>query len=169
MLYNLNLWLCSRLCSVFNISFLNIYVSGSLGKYLIKYTIFVMIENFPPISRVPLPIFRTNCQHGSHFAKIRSHFEQNTTTNPSPLLSCHTPRSGICTYTNTQSQPQNTPFPGLNLKVGKMNYSQGKLDTNWAKCLKSAQKKLFIYLFCHIWCYIVVSVFNIARLRSLSS
>ena len=36
------------------------------------------------------------------------------------------------------TQPQNTPFPGLNLKVGKMNYPQ-KLDSIWAKCLKSGE------------------------------
>ena len=37
--------------------------------------------------------------------------------------------------------PQNTPFPALNLKVGKMNYSLGKVDPtgNLAKCLKSGQ------------------------------
>ena len=38
-----------------------------------------------------------------------------------------------------QAPPQNNPFPGLNLKGGKMNYSLGKLDPNWAKCLKSGQ------------------------------
>ena len=38
--------------------------------------------------------------------------------------------------------PQNTPFPGLNLKVGKMNYRLGNLDPNWAKCLKSGEKIL---------------------------
>ena len=47
--------------------------------------------------------------------------------------------------------PQNTPFPGLILKVGKMNYCLGKMDPIWAKCLKSGQnfsrsgqKNLFI-------------------------
>ena len=34
---------------------------------------------------------------------------------------------------------QNTPFSGLNLKVGKRNYRLGNLDPNWAKCLKSGQ------------------------------
>ena len=37
------------------------------------------------------------------------------------------------------SPPKNTPFPGQNLKVGKMNYSLGNLDPNRAKCLKSGQ------------------------------
>ena len=31
---------------------------------------------------------------------------------------------------------QNTPFPGLILKVGKRNYCLGKMDPIWAKCLK---------------------------------
>ena len=44
----------------------------------------------------------------------------------------------ICKYTH-QSPPQNTPFPGLNLKVGKINYWLGNLDPNWTKCLKSGQ------------------------------
>ena len=35
--------------------------------------------------------------------------------------------------------PQNTPFPGLILKVGKMNYRLGKMDPIWAKCLKTGQ------------------------------
>ena len=35
--------------------------------------------------------------------------------------------------------PQNTPFPCLILKVGKMNYCLGNLDSIWAKCLKSGQ------------------------------
>ena len=35
--------------------------------------------------------------------------------------------------------PKNNPFPGLILKVGKMNYCLGKMDPIWAKCLKSGQ------------------------------
>ena len=48
--------------------------------------------------------------------------------------------------------PQNTAFPGLILKVGKMNYCLGKMDPIWAKCLKggqnfsrSGQKKIIHY------------------------
>ena len=55
--------------------------------------------------------------------------------------------------------PQNTPFPGLNLKVGKMNYSLCNLDPNWAICLKSGQnfsrevgKKIYL------WCQGTVQV-----------
>ena len=129
-----------------------------------------MIEFFFPNSRALLPTFQTNCPDWSHFAQIRSHFAQNTTTNPCFLLSLHKPLLGICTYTkqprphpkaplflawicpkyhpqplffnqlsHTPSSPQNTPFPGLNLKVGKMNYCLGNLDPKWAKCFKSDQ------------------------------
>ena len=38
--------------------------------------------------------------------------------------------------------PKNTPFPGLNVKVGKVNYSLGEMDPNWAKCLKSGKTVL---------------------------
>ena len=56
-------------------------------------------------------------------------------------------------YKTPPSPPQYTPFPGLNLKVGKMNYSLGKMDPNCAKYLKKkgktflevGKKKLFIY------------------------
>ena len=37
------------------------------------------------------------------------------------------------------SPPQNTPFPGLILKVGETIYCLGKMDPIWAKCLKSGQ------------------------------
>ena len=50
-----------------------------------------------------------------------------------------TPFRDIDAHKTPPSPPQNTPFPGLNLKVGKMNYSLGNLDPNWAKCLKSGQ------------------------------
>ena len=40
------------------------------------------------------------------------------------------------------TSPQNTPSPGLNLKVGKMNYHLGNLDPNWAICLKTGPKFL---------------------------
>ena len=40
------------------------------------------------------------------------------------------------------TQPQNTPFPGLNLKVGKMNCSLGKMRPIWAICTKSGHFSL---------------------------
>ena len=58
---------------------------------------------------------------------------------PIPVLyKAVAPLSGIFTYT-IHPQPLNTPFSGLNLKVGKLNYHLGNLDPNWAKCLKSGQ------------------------------
>ena len=47
---------------------------------------------------------------------------------------------------------QNTPFPSLNLKAGKMNYRLGNLHPNWAICFKVAKtflevgKKNYSYL-----------------------
>ena len=49
------------------------------------------------------------------------------------------PFRGYVRTRNTASPTQNTPFPGLILKVGKMNYCLGKMDPIWAKCLKSGQ------------------------------
>ena len=100
----------------------------------------ISVVNFPPPnSRALLPTFRTNCPDGSQFAQMGSHFDRTTTSNPCSLLSRHTPLSGICTYTKHPSPPQNSPFLGLNLQVGKVNYSLGNLDQNWAKCLKSGK------------------------------
>ena len=53
-----------------------------------------------------------------------------------------------------QIPPQNTPFPGLNLKVGKMNYNLGKFDPNWEICSKHKQTFLEVgkkKLFCPGW------------------
>ena len=65
---------------------------------------------------------------------------------PTPycLLSCCTLHY-IWRYVCKQNTPKPTPkhpFPGLNLKVGKMNYSLGNLDPNWAIYLKSG--KIFL-------------------------
>ena len=108
-----------------------------------------------PNSRALLLTFRTNCPDWSHFAQLGSHFAQNTTTNLCSLLSRHEPLSGIYVHKTPPNPPQNSdaPFPGLNLKVGKMNYRLGKMDPNWAKCLKSGQnvsrsgQKKFIHWF----------------------
>ena len=95
---------------------------------------------FPPNSRALLPTFHTNCPDGSHFAQIGSHFAQNTTrAQPQPLFltqPSHTPFWDMYVHKTTETPPQSTPFPGLNLKVGKINYRLGNLDPNWAKCLK---------------------------------
>ena len=97
-----------------------------------------MIEFPTHSSRALLPTFRTNCPHGSHFAQMGFHFAQNTTPIPCSLLSRHTALSGICTYTK-HPQPHPKILPGLNLKMGKMNYSLGNLDPNCAMFLKSGQ------------------------------
>ena len=47
--------------------------------------------------------------------------------------SCHTPFGDMYVHKTPPSPPQNTPFPGLNLKVGIMNYSLGNSDPNRAK------------------------------------
>ena len=99
-----------------------------------------MIDFFLSNSRALLPTFHTNCPDGSYFAQMGSHFAENTTTNPCSLLSSHKPLQGICTYAKTPlTPPQNTPFPGLKLKVGKMNFCLSKMDPNWAKCLRNGQ------------------------------
>ena len=87
-------------------------------------------------SRPFLPTFRSNCLDVSHFAQTGSHFVKNTTPKPWSLLSRQIHLSGICTYNTPPTRPQNTPFSGLNLKVGKINHHLGNLDPSWAKCLK---------------------------------
>ena len=97
-----------------------------------------MLNFFLPNSRIILPTFSTYCPDGSHIAQMGlmgSHFAHNTTTNPCSLFSIHRPLLGKTPPT----PPQNTPFPGVNLKVGKINYRLGRMDPNSAKCLKSGQ------------------------------
>ena len=109
-------------------------VTQIFGKESAKRDI-LFFRIFLPNSRAFLPTFRTNCPCGSHFAQIGSHFAQKTT--PTPVL-YSTVTHLFWGYIRAQnspnlaSPPQNTPFPGLNLKVGKMNYSLGNLDPNWA-------------------------------------
>ena len=43
-------------------------------------------------------------------------------------LSVETPFWDMYIHKTDPTPPQNTPFPGLNLKVGKMNYSLSKMD-----------------------------------------
>ena len=60
---------------------------------------------------------------------------------PTPVLysAVTNPFRGYVRTQNTPTPPQNTPFPELNLKVGKMIYCLGNVDPNWAKCLKNGQ------------------------------
>ena len=94
----------------------------------------VLTEFFSTNSWALLPTFRTNFPGGSHFAQMGSHFAQNTTPNP-----CSTPFGDLYEQKTLPTRPQNTPFPGLNLKVGEMNYCLDNLDPNWAICLKNRQ------------------------------
>ena len=73
---------------------------------------------------------------------------------PHPLvftLPSQTPFRDMNIHKTPPTPHQNTPFPGLNLKVGKINYRLGRMDLFWAKCLKngqnfsrSEQKKIFM-------------------------
>ena len=105
-----------------------------------------MIEFFFPNSRALLTTFHINCPDICHFAQIGSHFAQNTTPNS---IVTHPFLGDMYIHTTPPSPSKNTHFPALNFKVGKMNYSLGNLDPNWATCLKSqktfsrsGQKKL---------------------------
>ena len=71
----------------------------------------------PGRSQWPQPTARE--RHGGRVAWVKQQ-----------LLSCHKPLLGKYTYTKH-------PQAHANLKVGKMNYSLGKTDPIWAKCLKS--------------------------------
>ena len=60
---------------------------------------------------------------------------------PHPTLNqpSHTRIWNMYIHKTPQSLPQNTPFPVLNLKVGKMKNSLGDSDPKEAKCLKNGQ------------------------------
>ena len=100
---------------------------------------------FPPNSRALLPTFRTKCLDGSHFALLGSHFAQSTTQNPF-LYSAATNRFVAAMYVHKtpQSSPQNTPFPGLNLKVGKLTTVWAIWTPTGQNVWKVGQKKIFI-------------------------
>ena len=57
---------------------------------------------------------------------------------PTPILysAVTHPFRGYARTQTPPTPPQNTPFPGLNLKMGKMNFSLGNLDPIWAICSK---------------------------------
>ena len=108
-----------------------------------------------PNSRALLPHFIQIAQMG--LILRRWNLILPRTPPPTPFLysAVTHPIQGYVRTKNTPkgpSPPKNTPFPDLNLKVGKMNYLLGNLYPNWAKCLKSGQnfsrsgqKNLFIY------------------------
>ena len=84
-----------------------------------------MIELFFFNCRAYLPTFTTNCPDESHFAAMGSHFAKLPRIPPPTLFSTqqsHTPFANMYIQKTTPTPPQNTPFPVLNLKLGKMNY-----------------------------------------------
>ena len=52
-----------------------------------------------------------------------------------------TPLGDMYVHKTPPIRPQNTPFPGLNLKVGKMNYSLGKMDPNCTEPIELLQQQ----------------------------
>ena len=93
-----------------------------------------IIVFFLPNSRALLPTFHTNCPDGSHFAQKGAGFCPEKHHQPLffTRLSLN-PFGDMYEHGTPPAPPQNTPFPGLILKVGKMNYCLGKMDPIWAK------------------------------------
>ena len=93
--------------------------------------IYSMIEFLSLNSRALLPTFLTNSEDGSHFVQMWSCFAQNATPFPCSYSAVTLPSWGYVVHKTPTSPlaPQNTPFPGLNLKVSKLNYRLGNLAT----------------------------------------
>ena len=79
---------------------------------------------FSPNSRALLPTFPANCPDGPRFAQVGSHFAQNTAPNLFFTQPSHIPFKDMYLHKTPQSPPQNTPFSGLHLKVGKLYSGQ---------------------------------------------
>ena len=111
-------------------------------------------------SRALLPTIHTNCPDWSHFAQNLTrgvsfcpeyHTQSLFFTQPA-----HTPFGDIDLHKTPQSPPQNTPFPVLNLKVGKM----GDLDPShptrqnvWkVENFSSSGQKKIIHTIQGSWC-----------------
>ena len=119
------------------------FVSGSnTADHFILFWSCVQMIKFPPappISRALLPTL-------VHIAQMdlilpRCALILPRIPPPTPVLYAAVTHPFLG-HVRTQTSPKpsrNTPFPGLNLNVGKMKYSLGNLDPNWAKCLKSGQ------------------------------
>ena len=88
-----------------------------------------MIEFFVPT----LPTFCTNCQDGSHFTQMGSHFAQNTTSSPCSLPSRYKPLLGICTnIKHPQLHPKTPLFLAWTWKLANWT-------TVWANWTPSGQ------------------------------
>ena len=113
--------------------------------------LYSMIEYFCPILEpfahfsYKLPGWISFCHDGDHHGVSfcpQYHYQPLFFTQPS-----QNPFGDM--YEHKTPPPQNTPFPGLILKVGKMNYCLGKLGKmfeKWAKLfLKWAKRNIHLY------------------------
>ena len=98
-----------------------------------------MIEYFPPNSRAFGPFFIQIAQMGLSLPIWGLILPRIPSPTPVLYTAVTHPFWGYVRTQNTPSPPQNPPFLGLNLKVGKMNYRLGSLDPNWANNLKNGQ------------------------------
>ena len=98
-----------------------------------------MIEFFPPILENFCPLFILIAQMGLISPRWGLILPRIPPPTPVLYLAVTHPFWRYVPTQNTINPPKNTPFPVLNLKVGKMNYNLGNLDPNWAKHLKSEQ------------------------------
>ena len=113
-----------------------------LGNDGMLKQVITMIGFLPRNSRALLPTFCTDCPDGSHFAQMGSHFFTIPPPTPAFYSAVTNPFRDMYVHKTPPTSPQNTHFPGLNLKVGKKKCHLGKMDHNWAKCLKSSKTVL---------------------------
>ena len=93
-----------------------------------------------PNSRAILPTFRTNCPDGVSFCPDGVSFCPEYHQQPLFFTQLsQTPLGEMYVHKTPPTAPQNTPFPGLILRVGKTNYCLGKMDPIWAIHKKSGQ------------------------------
>ena len=98
-----------------------------------------MIEFFPPILENFCPLFILIAQMGLISPRWGLILPRIPPPTPVLYLAVTHPFWRYVPSQNTINPPKNSPFPVLNLKVGKMNYNMGNLHPNWAKRLKSEQ------------------------------
>ena len=94
--------------------------------------------------RVFYPTFRINCPEGSHLPRWGLILPRKPAPTPVLYSAVTNPfRAQIRGYVRTQDTPNPTPrhpFSWPDFESGQMNCCLGKMDPNWAKCLKSGQK-----------------------------
>ena len=99
-----------------------------------------MVEFFFPILEHFCPLFVQIAQMGLILPRWGLILPRNPPPTPVLYSAVTKPFRGYVQTQNTPSPTPKHPFPGLILKVGKMNYCMGKMNPIWAKCLKSVQK-----------------------------